>query len=216
VKSRTRGRSLSLSAGSESLISHAGAALLLETARASGLRRGLGRALERWERPRAQHHPGQVVLDLAVAVALGGDCLSDLDVVRSQPGLFGQVASDATVSRVIAGLAADADAVLDAIGQARAAARAQVWSHRPAVPADGPVIELVKSSEVEDLRVGPKSLVGSAWGAVPGLRPVRFPMPPAEPDVRLSPHPALHVSRLGQPVMAAAARVQGVGIAAPR
>jgi hypothetical protein len=75
-----------------------------------------------------------------VARALGGDCLSDLDVVRSQPGLFGQVASDATVSRVIAGLAADVDAVLDAIGQARAAARAQVWSHRPAVPADGPVI----------------------------------------------------------------------------
>ena len=36
-------------------------------------------------------------------------------------------------------------------------------------------------------------LVGSAWGAVPGSLPVRFPMPPAEPDVRLSPHPTLHV-----------------------
>lgn len=140
VKSRTRRRSLSLSAGSESLISHAGAALLLETASVSGLRRELRRALEPWELARAQHHPGQVVLDLAVAVALGGDCLSDLDVVRSQPGLFGEVASEATVSRTIARLAADADAVLEAIAQARAAARAQVWSLRPAVPADGPVI----------------------------------------------------------------------------
>jgi hypothetical protein len=35
--------------------------------------------------------------------------------------------------------------------------------------------------------------VGSAWGAVSGLLPTRFPRPPAEPDVRLSPHPALHV-----------------------
>ena len=36
--------------------------------------------------------------------------------------------------------------------------------------------------------------VGSDTGAVPGLPRVRFPCPPAEPDVRLSPHPALHVS----------------------
>jgi hypothetical protein len=37
--------------------------------------------------------------------------------------------------------------------------------------------------------------VGSDTGAVPGLPRVRFyKNPPAEPDVRLSPHPALHVS----------------------
>jgi hypothetical protein len=34
--------------------------------------------------------------------------------------------------------------------------------------------------------------VESAWGAVSMLPPVRFPRPLAEPDVRLSPHPALH------------------------
>src|SRR5215217_9496813 len=33
--------------------------------------------------------------------------------------------------------------------------------------------------------------VGSGRGAVLVFRPVRFPGPPAEPDVRLSPHPAL-------------------------
>jgi UDP-glucose 4-epimerase len=36
--------------------------------------------------------------------------------------------------------------------------------------------------------------VGSATGAVPGLLPVRFPWPPAEPGVRVSTHRALHVS----------------------
>src|SRR4051812_27377710 len=34
--------------------------------------------------------------------------------------------------------------------------------------------------------------VESAWGAVSVLPPVRFPRPLAEPDVRLSSHPALH------------------------
>jgi hypothetical protein len=32
----------------------------------------------------------------------------------------------------------------------------------------------------------------SAWGAVAGFRRLRFPRPLSEPDVRLSPHPALH------------------------
>ena len=34
--------------------------------------------------------------------------------------------------------------------------------------------------------------VESAWGAVAGFLRFRFPRPLTEPDVRLSPHPALH------------------------
>jgi hypothetical protein len=34
--------------------------------------------------------------------------------------------------------------------------------------------------------------VESAWGAVAGFPQLRFPRPLSEPDVRLSPHPALH------------------------
>jgi hypothetical protein len=43
-------------------------------------------------------------------------------------------------------------------------------------------------TEVEQLALD----VESAWGAVAGLPRLRFPRPLAEPDVRLSPHPALH------------------------
>ena len=39
--------------------------------------------------------------DLAVAVALGGDAAGDIAVLRAQPGVFGPVASDPTVSRLI-------------------------------------------------------------------------------------------------------------------
>lgn len=127
-------------AGSESLVSSAGAALLVETARASGLVAGLSAALAPWRAARASHDPGKVVLDLAVGIALGGDCLADVTVVRAQPDLFGEVASDPTVSRLIDTLAGDVDASLAAIRAARAAARERVWSQRSPVAVAGAVI----------------------------------------------------------------------------
>ena len=47
------------------------------------------------------------MLDVATAVALGGDCLADVAAIRAQPQVFGSVASDPTVSRLFATLAAD-------------------------------------------------------------------------------------------------------------
>jgi hypothetical protein len=69
------------------------------------------------------HDPGKIVLDLPLAVALGGDCLADIGVLRAEPGLFGPVASDPVVSRLVTQLAADAPAAMTAIGKARSAAR---------------------------------------------------------------------------------------------
>jgi hypothetical protein len=77
--------------------------------------------------PRAVHSPGKIVADLAVALALGGDCLADVTMLRSQPALVGPVASDPVVSRLVACLAADAPRALKAIRAARAAARARAW-----------------------------------------------------------------------------------------
>jgi hypothetical protein len=111
-------------------VSQAGGVLLVETVRAAGLERALSQALGPWRLPGARHDPAKVLLDLAVAVTLGGDCLADIAVVRAEPAVFGQVASDATVSRTIAALAWDtrrADQVLAAVEDARAAARARVW-----------------------------------------------------------------------------------------
>ena len=87
----------------------------------------MSRGLASWRLPFAIHDPGKIVLDLAITVALGGDCAADIAVVRAQPGVFGLVASDATVSRLIDRLAEDADRALAAIRGARAAARAWVW-----------------------------------------------------------------------------------------
>jgi len=110
------------------VVSAAGGLLLTETVRASGLAAGLQAALGWWKPARAVHDPAKIVCDLAVTLALGGDCLADIALLRAEPGVFGSVASDPTVSRTIDVLAADADRTLKAIDAARAAARAVVWA----------------------------------------------------------------------------------------
>jgi len=127
---RSRVPSLVLDPVRESLISSSGALLLGEAIRVAGLNRGLSSALAPWRRARAEHDPGKVLLDVATAVALGGDCLSDIAAVRAQPEVFGTVASDPTVSRVFAALAVDVDDAVAVIRQARADARAAVWARR--------------------------------------------------------------------------------------
>ena len=109
------------------IVSHAGALLLTETVRVTGMQAGLSAGLARWRASRALHDPGKVITDLAIAVALGGDCLADIGVLRAEPALFGPVASDPVVSRLITRLAADAPAALTAIGAARGAARERAW-----------------------------------------------------------------------------------------
>ena len=109
------------------VVSQAGGSLLTTTIRTSGLDHGLSAALAPWRKPLAIHDPAKVLLDLAVALALGGDCLADIAVLRAEPGVYGLVASDPTVSRTIDALAADAPAALAAIHAARAAARERVW-----------------------------------------------------------------------------------------
>lgn len=109
------------------VVSQAGAVVLVRTAATAGLDRALSRVLAPWRKPLAVHDPGKVVLDLAVMVALGGDCAADLALLRGEPAVFGSVASDPTVSRLITTLAADAPKALAAIASARATARAAAW-----------------------------------------------------------------------------------------
>src|SRR5215216_7822786 len=105
------------------VVSHAGAALLRELADRVGLTKALG-----WRAATARHHRDAAVLrDLAVMLADGGDCLSDLAVLRDQPELFGPVASTPTAWRVVERLAQDPDG-LAGLRAARTHARARAWA----------------------------------------------------------------------------------------
>jgi len=79
------------------VVPQAGGVLLLETVRKSGPDTAISAALRPWRKPRAVHDPGKMLLDLALAVAMGGDCLSDVAVLRAEPLVFGPVAPDPAV-----------------------------------------------------------------------------------------------------------------------
>jgi len=106
------------------VVGHAGAALLRELADRLGLTKALG-----WHRAggRRRHLDAAVLRDLAVMLADGGDCLSDLAALRDQPELFGTVASTPTAWRVVERLAQDPDG-LARLRAARAHARARAWA----------------------------------------------------------------------------------------
>jgi hypothetical protein len=127
------------------IVAQAGATLLLRTAEKAGLTSTVSAALALWRKPLATHDPGKIVMDLAVSVAVGGDAAADVAVLRAEPGVFGHVASDPTMSRLITTLAADAPKALAAIADARASARATAWKlageHAPdhGIDADHPL-----------------------------------------------------------------------------
>jgi hypothetical protein len=128
------------------VVSHAGAVALLRTAAEVGLDRALSVALAPWRKRLATHDPGKIVLDLAASIAVGGDCAADLSVLRCEPAVFGSVASDPTVSRLMTVLAADAPKGLSVLASARAGARAAAWAradeHAPdhGIDAEHPLI----------------------------------------------------------------------------
>lgn len=106
------------------VVGHAGAALLRELADRLGLTGALG-----WRGPqgRRRHLDAAVLRDLAVLLADGGGCLSDLAALRDQPELFGPVASTPTAWRVLDRIARDPDG-LARLRAARAHARARAWA----------------------------------------------------------------------------------------
>ena len=82
-------------------VGQAGGVVLVETIRISGLDTALSAALRPWRKPLAVHDPAKTLLDLAVALAIGGDCLADVNLLRAEPGVYGSVASDPTMSRLV-------------------------------------------------------------------------------------------------------------------
>ena len=108
------------------LVSHAGAALLGQVADKVGLTGALSVRLAGLKQRRRGHDPGRVLRDLAVMLADGGECVSDLGATRDQDALFGSVASDSTAFRTVDRIAS-APGLLDAVRDAHARARARFW-----------------------------------------------------------------------------------------
>jgi hypothetical protein len=118
-------RAVKVSADGKGVVSHAGIGLLREMAEQTGLVTAVSDALLDTYRGVPVHAPGKVFTDLAVAIADGADAISGIAVLGDRTELFGSVASMPTTWRVLDRI----DAVhLEAVRQARAAARAKAWA----------------------------------------------------------------------------------------
>jgi hypothetical protein len=134
---------LVVSADGRGVVSHAGSRLLADLADRTTLTGELTDVLGRLTRPRTAHDPGRVLVDLAVAVADGAECISDIAVLADQPALFGPVASDSTVWRLRAQFG---EPELTAVAAAQAAAREVVWAQRAEVSGE-PVPDAVAAGQ---------------------------------------------------------------------
>jgi hypothetical protein len=114
-----------VSADGAGLVSHAGTALLAQVADKLGLTGALSLRLAGLKQRRRGHDPGRVIRDLAVTLADGGECVSDLGAVRDQEALFGPVASDSTAFRTVDRVASER--LLGEVRAAHARARERFW-----------------------------------------------------------------------------------------
>ena len=125
MKRNARRPNLMVTTGGKGVAAHAGARLLCDLADAVGLTDALSEAMAPTKKRRRGHDRGQVLLDMAVAIADGATTFSDLRVLRDQSGLFGEVASVPTTWRAVE---ATDSAALERIAAARAEARSQAWA----------------------------------------------------------------------------------------
>ena len=124
VKPKAASGTVIVSADGEGLVSHAGTVLLAEVADRAGLTDGLCTALAATRERRSAHAPGRVLRDVAVMLADGGDCVTDLEGLRGQERLFGPVASETTTHRTLKQVD---ETMLARVRAARAAARERAW-----------------------------------------------------------------------------------------
>ena len=169
----------------------AGARLLTETSRVTGLGNELSQALSTWRRSWAVHDPGKIMADLAVCVALPGRCLSDLSLLRRDKEVFGPVASDPTVSRLIGALADHVEAVEAAVNWAPAP-----YTRGPTCsPIPMPGVSRPCSLMIATLRSRP-------LGRLPAPHPRRTPQrPPDSNHLNQTTSPTYHALKHEEPVM---------------
>jgi hypothetical protein len=112
--------------GDRRVVSLAGLHLVGEVAEHVGLAVALSDAVSS---PAAVHDRGRLLTQVALMLAGGGRCVADMDALRDQPEVFGEVASSPTVWRTFTTID---ERMLDAMRTARAVARARAWAARPA------------------------------------------------------------------------------------
>jgi hypothetical protein len=112
--------------GDRQVVSLAGLHLVGEVAEMFGLAAAFSDAVSS---PGVVHDRGRLLTQVALMLAGGGRCVADVDALREQPDVFGEVASSPTIWRTFTTFDSSS---LAAMRAARAVSRERVWTARPA------------------------------------------------------------------------------------
>lgn len=112
---------------SQALLSHAGLNVVTSFVDALGFRALCEDRLGQFVPIGAKHRPGGILGSVAVMLAGGGEHVSDLDILRSSAGVFGEVASNATMSRFFQQAAAAPEVFDHGFATLTRELRSRVW-----------------------------------------------------------------------------------------
>ena len=118
---------LPVAATDQALVSHAGLNVVTSFVDALGFRALCEDRLGQFVPSGARHRPGGILGSVAVMLAGGGEHVSDLDMLRSSAGVFGKVASNATMSRFFQQAAAAPDVFDYGFATMARELRSRVW-----------------------------------------------------------------------------------------
>jgi len=132
-----------LTGGGDRVVWGAGLFALGRFADRVGLTKALSAAVPARGERAPVHDRGAVLVHALLVLAGGGEACTDIEYLRAQPELFGEVASDSTLYRTLTGLGSGGAAAL--LGAA-AAVRERLWADRDR---SGPLVVDVDSTLVE-------------------------------------------------------------------
>ena len=139
-------RRLVVASGGDQVVGHVG----LHALGAFADRLGLANALSARIPPRGERMPlhdrGKVLVQSMLMLAGGGESCADIEHLRAQEDLFGSTPSDSTVFRTFHEISPD---VRDALAEAFAPVRAEVWRRSGATNSTTPVVLDIDASLVE-------------------------------------------------------------------
>jgi hypothetical protein len=167
VKRSKRAKQVKVTANGAGVVSHAGVGLLRETAEHAGLVEGISAALLDTYKGLPGHAPGRVFTDLAVAIADGADAVAGTAVLRDRGELYGPVASDPTIGRVLDRIDT---AHLPKVTKARAAARERAWAAGAAPDGGGPLT--IDMDATITLAHSEKENAAATWKKTFGFHPL--------------------------------------------
>jgi hypothetical protein len=160
-------RRLVVAPGGDQVVGHVG----LHALGAFADRLGLGNALSSRIPPRGERMPlhdrGKVLVQSMLMLAGGGESCADIEHLRAQEDLFGSTPSDSTVFRAFHEISSD---VRDALSEAFAEVRAEVWRRAAATNATASVILDIDASLVEihtETKEGTGPHYKGGWGFHP-------------------------------------------------